>query len=187
MRNCILFSFEGKSAKILDAKGNVISFRQHPEFKRFSIRIPNNEQFADCSVFGNFLTKIEVENTARGMIKLPPQERNPTRLEFSHFENRVGHSSPAAMNRHTGKFIYNEKFLTMPWIDRLFIFNHEKGHFFYNTEKFCDLYATKQIIDMGFGVQQCLDSMKRSLRDTSVNNQRKQYVESVLMNTYGRK
>jgi len=51
--------------------------------------------------------------------------------------------------------------------EKMFIIYHELGHYMYKTEKYCDMYATKRLIEDGFNPSQCVFSVNGCLSEQS--------------------
>lgn len=97
--------------------------------------------------------------------------------------------SPAMMNRFTGERFVNEELFTFPIEWQNFILEHETGHNFYQTEKYCDLYALKAHIKKGFNASQCLECLKFVLSDSPEKEERVSFIEQKIKQlvklTYG--
>jgi hypothetical protein len=69
----------------------------------------------------------------------------------------------ASINTATGKILFNAKILQGSKTDYYFIFFHEIGHLFFNTEKKCDDFATAKLLSLGFNPSQIFKASKNTL------------------------
>lgn len=112
-------------------------------------------------------------------IRLPKQERNREKNYFiRHDNNEV--DSPALIYTETGEIITGRKFNNLSIPMKIFILLHEIGHFKYQTEKYCDLYATVEFIKMGYNPSTAIYCLTDELRHNINNDERINYVYNEL-------
>lgn len=96
-------------------------------------------------------------------IILPIKERdlkiNQFKIEFKENKNK------ATVYYNDGLIIFDLYFKKCPLPDLFFTYFHELGHRFFQTEKYCDLYAAKKMYAMGFNTSQIGKSPVKVLSD----------------------
>jgi len=56
------------------------------------------------------------------------------------------------------------------------IIYHEFGHYYYTTEKYCDLFAARRMLVEGYNPKQIFFSIAGALNDTESSQERKEYI-----------
>ena len=84
--------------------------------------------------------------------------------------------SPARNFSQTGIIEYGNNFLNLPAPVKTFILLHEIGHFFYKTEKYCDIFAAKNFIDMGYNNSTAFYALSKVLRESAANKERENFL-----------
>lgn len=182
MEQCYLLKVKGHNCIVFDSKGKEITRRENMGEKEYFIKFPYVKSFMKFTTVGaTVLSKNIVENTFPE-IELPPREKPYTGQCINSVRYIPAWHSPASINTKRGILIYNEYFSSLPFVKKVFIKEHECGHFAYNTEKYCDLYATKKIIELGFGLSQCLEILRNTLKDSPEKTERYNYVTKILRN-----
>lgn len=115
-------------------------------------------------------------------IELPKPVRIPksARVTFQ-FSTREG--SPAFMKPKTGEIFYNQKFKDLPEYCQRFIIEHEKGHLFYDSEFFCDIYAANSLLKKGYNYSEVVNALSHSLTKNPFNKERVLSVFNKISNT----
>lgn len=179
--NCFCLHVFGQNCIVLDSQGSEITRREgFKEPSLFVIIFPCTVKNANFQLDGAKLISRKILPVKNVNITLPNWEKTPT------IENIVKKTyikdwhSPASINPKTGELIYNKDFLTFSDAKKDFIVFHEEGHFYYKTEKFCDLYASKKMLQKGFGMSQCLEVLRNVLSDSKEKEERYNFVLSHL-------
>lgn len=181
--SAILLEVFGKSCIVFDEDGNEITRREgFDKEQKFLVKFPVSLKFWKCTVKGAQLLGKKIVENHYPCIEMPNFERTPTVTEITSYKYIPNWHSPASINTATGLMLFNEYFKTLSYAKRWFIKNHEKGHFFYKTEKYCDLYATKALLQSGFGLSQCLEVLRNTLKDSPQKEERYDYVLKKLKN-----
>lgn len=184
MENCIVLKCFGKSATVYNSENKEITRREGfktPSF--FFIKMPAVLDFWKCNTRGGEIVSKTTQANEFPNITLPEWEKTPTITQIKSKIFVPDWHSPASINCKTGQMLFNARFKTFSFAKQLFIENHEKGHFYYNTEKFCDLFATVQILKMGFGLSQCLEVLRNTLTDSNIKTERYDYVNQMIKNS----
>jgi hypothetical protein len=135
----------------------------------FNICHPGNYFILSGEVMGiNPLAKFQ------SGISFPPKERNRLKPFFCVVNDSAEMKRTPARNfTGTGKIEVTTYFLSWPYAIQLFIMLHEIGHFFYKTEKYCDLYAAKIFIDiLGFNPSTAYYSLSKILSRSPESDER---------------
>jgi hypothetical protein len=101
-------------------------------------------------------------------LKLPTRERIRPKKKLT-YNFQPFNPNKAQINTLTGDVYIDKNFwdnLTLP--EKCFLIAHEKGHFLYTTETFCDLYAAKKMIKEGFNPSQIAKAINSTL--SQLNN-----------------
>lgn len=100
---------------------------------------------------------------------LPKAEKQmtpPSNIEIVWMEN----PNKCSILLNTGLIVCSPYIKSKSRAEQMFIIYHELGHYLYKTEKYCDLYATKRMIEEGFNPSQCVFSVNGCLtQDKSVD------------------
>lgn len=132
-----------------------------PKVKEFNL--PKGTYFVDSGSF----TSMAFPRSFPPII-LPPRERfgypNPKGFEVIFDKN----PNKCSVDWNDRVIIFDNSFKDRPWYEIDFIMNHEFGHRFYKTEKYCDLYAAYKMYKMGYNTYQIGLSSIDSLSDNQV-------------------
>ncbi len=109
---------------------------------------------------------------------LPPHERERNK-PFKIVYNPALFHSPARIFTHLGIVETGPAFLEMPKMIADFIMWHEVGHFYYETEEYCDLFALVNCLKRGYNRSMCYYSLSRILKKSPANMAR---LKSLLQN-----
>lgn len=153
---------------IYNEKNEVYYYRYLPDdINSISVNIPDTgiyhfELNGDVKMFPLRIAK-EIYD-----IKLPKQERNREKEYHIVHDNKLT-GTPALIYTETGLIVTGREFKKYPPPIRVFILLHEIGHFKYETEKYCDLYAFTEFVKMGYnpstGMYCLTDILKRSVKN----------------------
>lgn len=160
---------------ITDRNGKIYFYRYLPSGTTgIKVNIPDTGDYyvsKDVNIIRKPLTTISNVNN----IVLPPKERNRSKPYFIvHDNNEV--SSPALIYTGTGMIVTGRKFKGMSIPMRIFILLHELGHFYYETEKYCDLYAFIEFVKMGYNPSTAMYCLTDVLRRKPENDERIDYI-----------
>lgn len=133
---------------IYDFRGILFYTNEFLNKKNISFNLPEGIYYSTC----NF-KKLHRPNKHKNIV-LPNPERNinikPSEFKIIFRENK-----------NKGTVIYEEKLIwfdtyykTCPLPEFFFTLYHEFGHLLYGTEKYCDLYAAKRMLDEGYNISQ---------------------------------
>ncbi len=184
--NAIQLVVSGSYAVVYDSDGKEITRREG--FKNpheFVVKFPVSPKFWNCTVDGGKIISKKIIPNNYPRIELPHFEKSNSISEIVSYKYVPNWHSPASINTKTGLMLYNKYFTTLSFAKRWFIKCHEKGHFYYNTEKYCDLFATKCLLDSGFGLSQSLEVLRNTLQDSPQKTERYDYVLKHLKNGKG--
>ena len=104
-------------------------------------------------------------------IKIAPYERQREK-PIVYANNNTLHGTPARIFTQTPGAAIVERgsnFWALPYCSRVFILLHEKAHQFYKTEKFCDAWALKKFIEMGYNYSSALMALTQVLKSSNEN------------------
>lgn len=105
-------------------------------------------------------------------IILPPKERDLKKPENINV-NYVDNPNKCTIFLSSGEIFLDNSFKNFPSFVRLYVLFHEIGHYHYNTEKFCDLFAAKNMLERGYNPSQIYFASKFSL--SRLGEDRKNY------------
>lgn len=103
---------------------------------------------------------------------LPRPEHEFKNFRFS-IKTEPGQKGLAKITFPEGIISVNEKFHKLPAPVQYWIVEHEKGHQFYATEEFADMYALKKYLSAGFNPSTIIQAFESGLlSETAENNKR---------------
>lgn len=114
------------------------------------------------------IDKIVTIELPQNLPELPPAER----FFFKSEPEIIIEPELDEIARHyyeDGVIVVGKRWLTMPKPIRLFILLHEKWHFFYETEDYCDMAALVDFLRMGYNRSTAFYALDNYLSDTNVN------------------
>ena len=176
--NCVNISCFGTDCKVVSSTGKTITERKVSIPLLFNVVFPNLEKFHNYKIVGNVkVVDIQLVPLQEIFIQLPnPQKKEPEGGSDIHkFEYKPTWHSPASIDIKQKRVIYNKKFKDASFSEQIFILEHERGHFYYRTEKFCDLYALNALINKGFGISQAFLTLETFLIDSPEKKERINY------------
>lgn len=111
--------------------------------------LPTGKYLVDQGYFSQMFLPAAVPN-----ISLPKFERNMPRNP-ANFKIQFGYNpNKCSVNWLKGTITFDVSFKDKPMNQIDFIYYHEMGHRFYKTEKYCDLYAAKKMLEIGYNPSQ---------------------------------
>lgn len=116
---------------------------------------------------------------SKAQILLPPPEKDlkKTMGKYKIIKNNGIGRTPMCISTARKVIYYNDRYEKMPVYARKLIFFHELGHRYYYTEAYCDLYATKRMLEAGYNESTCVKTLKDVLGRDAESIER---IESVL-------
>ena len=132
----------GGRCTIVDTRGDVHYTREMTRGRKFQANIPNPGKY-----FCNFQVKEKTDLIHYPVeVDLPKPDRNFKKTRpVEYWPELTG--TPARNYFVMGLIVVGPKFRRLPFPVRLFILEHEMGHFKYADETHCDLYALDKVIN----------------------------------------
>lgn len=140
------FRCENREVLIYDQHAKPFYFFTLPEHQRFvKFNLPRGKYFT-C----NNLT--EVSPVKYDLPKLPKRERNGKPEVFPVLI--ADNPNKCTINFDKKVIIIDPELCKLPAFVLYYILEHERGHFYYSTEKYADLFAAHQMLKNGFNPSQ---------------------------------
>lgn len=109
-------------------------------------------------------------------IVMPKRERNikyPKQFKVIQRPNK----NKCSIYYELGIIVFDPVFFqSLNKFQHYFVLAHEIGHYFYKTEKFCDLFSAKKMIQNGFNATQILASCDITLNNSEPSQERKKFL-----------
>jgi hypothetical protein len=109
-------------------------------------------------------------------IILPKRERNipfPKNFKVIQRPNK----NKCSIYYEIGLIVFDPNFYnSLNQFQHYFVCAHEIGHYFYKTEKYCDLFAAKKMIQNGYNATQILAGCDITLNNSKTSFERKKYL-----------
>lgn len=105
-------------------------------------------------------------------VNLPTPDRNRIKPYKFVYSEELKNGTPARNFTAKGLIEYGDKFRALPFPCRLFILLHEIGHFYYEKETDCDLFAAYHFIKMGYNNSTAFYSISEVLKNSPENTKR---------------
>jgi hypothetical protein len=109
-------------------------------------------------------------------IILPKRERNikfPKKFKVIQRPNK----NKCSIYYELGLIVFDPEFFnSLNKFQHYFVCAHEIGHYFYKTEKYCDLFSAKKMIQNGYNATQILAGCDITLSNTASSIERKNYL-----------
>lgn len=137
-------------------------FHKGNENGRFYFNLPKGNYFTE-----NRIEKLNVPVPVQ-LPELPPFEKNkplPKKVKVNFLENP--NKASILVDKH--KMYVDPKILKLPLPAIHFVLFHEIGHYYYQDEKNCDLFAVREMLKMGFNPSQCGVAIDNALSDKSTD------------------
>lgn len=91
-------------------------------------------------------------------VDLPEVERSdkhPESVKYAFGDVRF----KAMIYRGQAKIFLDKKYFNYPQYVAKFLLEHEKAHYFYETERYCDLWAANKMLKLGYNPTQIFDAI----------------------------
>lgn len=116
---------------------------------------------------------------------LPPAERDRWTANPVIIYDENWTESPASNFTFDGVIMHGPAYAAMIKPIRIFIDLHEKGHYFYCTEEYCDLYALVNFLRMGYNRSTAYYALSKVLNRTSQGIARIDFLMKNIIQTTG--
>jgi hypothetical protein len=158
--------------KLLDKNGKIYYFRYTDgKVPRIKFNIPDVGEYTSPTDFD--IVKIGNIEVPKNLPRLPPAERDRYRDEVIKFNPNLTNTPARIFTEMKPAVIETSRgFYELPDPIKLFLLLHEKGHQFYKTEDFCDLYALVNYLRMGYNRSMGYYSLIKILSRTKQNIER---------------
>lgn len=158
-----------KMFNLYDSNGKLYYFRYTDgKVPRIKFNIPDSGVYNGDIDFE--ITKIVPIEVPEKLPKLPPAERDRLRNEVIKFNPDLTNTPVRIFTEKKPALIETSKeFYQYPNPIKLFLLLHEKGHQFYKTEEYCDLYSLVNFIRMGYNPSQGYYSLIKILKRSKPN------------------
>jgi len=140
---------------------------------RIKFNVPNIGKYKSNILFD--LVKVVPLEKPKFSVILPPFERSRMK-DFKIVFNPDLDYTPARIDTERGIIEEGKNFYQYSHPTRVFFRLHEIGHFYYKTEKFCDLFATYHFLQMGYNKSTAMYCLTNVLRRNKQNLERIMYV-----------
>lgn len=170
----MVYKFKGKNLAVFKRGDNhPLLLRSFSKAGTFEVMLPE----------GNYIFKGEnilIGSEKRGKYMFPVERMPAPEKRTLQKKYRVvyvpSNPSPASINVNRGVIIYNEYFTNLPYVFQDFILAHELGHRYFNTEKYCDLFACRELLKKGYGKHVALYCLRKTLKNRQTREERYNYV-----------
>lgn len=107
--------------------------------------------------------------------KLPTRERSgeiPKHIKWTWGRN----PHKASIFRHKNTVLLDYGIKNLSRSQRVQVKLHELGHYYYQTEHYCDLFAAREMLKMGYNPSQIYWGQKGTLSDSPIGIERKEFI-----------
>lgn len=160
--------------KIFDVNGNLFYiFKKNKDNEKTKFNLPAGVFYTENNLI-KLPKKIKYKK-----IELPkPQvlKKMPEKFKIIYSAN----PNKCTVFIDKGLIVFDNFFKTVFPFVRYFILLHELGHYFYKTEKFCDLFAAKNMLERGYNPSQIYFASKFTLSKNAEH--RKKYTFEKIKN-----
>ncbi len=140
---------------------------------RIKFNMPNKGFFKSPNNFEvNKRVPIEISKLD---FDLPPFERNRIK-DFTIIQNKSLTNTPARVYTEEGIIEVAADFNKYPYPMQRFFLLHEVGHFYYEKEEYCDLFALVQFLQMGYNMSTAMYCLTNVLKRNKQNRDRVLYI-----------
>jgi hypothetical protein len=159
-------------------------YTTEPILPVYSFNLPSGRYFVDSGYFKQAAKpidyKLEKLPMAETALAVPPHDFS---IMFAPNKNKC----TIFWGKKT--IVFDTKFIDAPYPELWFIYFHECGHSKYGFERlytmpeaeaFCDLYASNEMLRMGFNQSQIVKAPKTTLSEKQ--NYRKNFIEDIMLN-----
>lgn len=116
---------------------------------------------------------------------LPAKERHkkiPNNLEIVYGNNP--HKASIYFEKHMILLDYGIKKLSKPQKTNIIL--HELAHYYYKTEKYCDLWAAREMLVQGYNPSQIFFSIYGTLNNSDTSLERKEFILTNCENAFAK-
>lgn len=163
------FVTHDKYLRIYDERKTLFYFHTlNPEQKTVHFNLPRGIYYTTNSVKQTTVRKYKLP-------ELPKRERNfkqPKKITVVYKENP--NKASIFIEKHLIILDPSIKTLSRPQL--VYILNHERGHYYYSTEHYCDLYAMREMLKKGFNPSQIAASLHGALSNAPGALERKNFI-----------
>ena len=122
---------------------------------------------------GTFTSDVEIEEIKPLTYSMPAKRKRerfnikpPKKINVVFGDN----PNKASIHLEKGLVLLDNKFKDSPEVLIKYIVLHEKGHYYYTTEEFCDEYAGEKLLEEGYNKSQVLWASKQSLGEQNIRH-----------------
>lgn len=163
------FVSHDKFLKIYDNKERLFYFHTlKPGQRTVHFNLPPGNYFSNNKIGGAPVRKYKLPN-------LPKRERKftiPKKITVTYRENP--NKASIFIDKNLVILDPSIKGLSRPQI--VYILNHERGHYLYSTESYCDLYAMRRMLISGYNPSQIAMSLHGALSNAPGALERKEFI-----------
>lgn len=164
--------FELKNKRTYAGKGDLKIIRLDTPFKPEFYAKNESDYFLFNLPIGNYRIESGIVNDSDLALvystDLPAIERKsgaPYKVKYTMGNVKV----KAKIYRSLGTIYIDKSYLNYPQYVGKFLLEHEKAHYFYETEKFCDLWAANKMLKLGYNPSQLFDAIDLILGSKNVD------------------
>lgn len=175
------FQTNDKFIRVYDDAGELFYTKDkepEPFNKVFNFNLPR----------GRYTTTNNLRETAPRKYKLPLL---PRRERSGVIPSLTSINVIYAQNPNKASIIRNRKLIILDYSirnlsapERVHIRLHELAHYIYTTEKYCDLWATREMLKLGYNPSQIFFSVMNELSNSNSALERKQYILTACENAF---
>jgi hypothetical protein len=149
---------------------------------RIKFNIPNPGIYVSKNNF-EILKCVDIE-IPKVIHDLPEAERSRIK-NFVIVDNPSLEDTPARVFTDRGIIEKGKSFNSYPKPMRVFFLLHEVGHFYYETEKYCDLFALTHFLQMGYNMSTAIYCLTNVLKRNKQNLERTLFIYKKVIKSNG--
>jgi hypothetical protein len=171
----------GDAVRVYNSDGSTFYEKVNINFPRpFKFNLPK----------GHYITFDTIERTAEPVIykleKLPRKEKFISRKIPKIFYGTNPNKASIDVSKHV--VLIDEQFKDSPKANQVFLLCHELGHYYYSTESYCDRFARRKMLLLGFNPSQISLAVSTSLNcNIPTSKKRIQIIHNLNKKLYGKK
>ena len=151
--------FKNEPLNIYDERGNIFYSSDFTKNFKGLFYLPKGRYNTD-----NLIVQSR-GNLTQPEIRLPKRQWD-MKHNFNNFEIRYGNNINKCTIFHDRKIIlFDDSFKSAPLYQLAFMLAHEKGHNYYMSEKFADLFALRLMLKEGYNTSQVIRAIDLTLSD----------------------
>ena len=154
-------------------------FYMHPANggKFFSFNLPKGEYFTECNC------EPMREPIPYALPTLPKRQKNiPIPARLKQMRVKIGRNpNKASVIVGVHSVLVDPAIFALPLPNIIFVLFHEIGHYYFKSEEFCDLFAARQMLRLGYNPTQCSTAIIGTLSERAEG--RKNCLVQKLFNT----